>query len=189
MNDEKENLPEEESNDPQSSESQSSESESSEPESTEPSDESTETVSSIPTEPEQVSAPPPPPPSASEPAGEPTLASPGDRFLAALIDGILTVAVYIIPILGWIVGFAYSLTKDALPFLDGQSIGKKAMKIRVVKEDTNEPITNDYGAAVLRAISLMIPIFGIVDALMVLSSDRKRFGDKWAKTKVIKEKA
>ena len=124
--------------------------------------------------------------SAPEVAGN--LATPLDRFLAALIDGILMSVVSAIP-LGFIVGLAYALTKDALPFLDGQSIGKKLMKMRVVKEDPGAEITNDYGAAAVRGLSLLIPIFGLIDALMVFGQDRKRFGDKWAGTKVIKLEA
>lgn len=119
---------------------------------------------------------------------QPNLANAGDRFVAALIDGLLVGAVQFVPILGWIVGLAYQLTKDALPFLDGQSLGKKVMKIRVVTYDTQQPITEDYGKAVVRVVSLIIPIFGIVDAIMVLvDPERRRFGDKWANTKVIKE--
>lgn len=117
------------------------------------------------------------------------LATAGDRFLASLIDGILISVASVIPIIGTIVGIAYFLTKDALPFLNGQSIGKKAMKIRVLEEQTGEAITNKWDKAIVRSISLMIPIFGIVDAFMVLTEDRKRFGDKWAKTIVIKEQS
>jgi uncharacterized RDD family membrane protein YckC len=94
-------------------------------------------------------------------------------------------AVSFIPVAGWIAGIVYGLTKDALPFLEGQSIGKKAMKIRVLRDADETPITNDYGAAIIRVIPGWIPLFNIVDALMVFSSDRKRFGDQWAKTKVV----
>jgi uncharacterized RDD family membrane protein YckC len=114
------------------------------------------------------------------------LASAGDRFVAALIDGILISVTYIIPFIGWLIGLAYQLTKDALPFLDGQSLGKKVMKLRVLDSDTHEPITEKYDKAVIRAVSLIIPIFGIVDAFMVLTDERLRFGDKWAKTYVVK---
>lgn len=125
-------------------------------------------------------------------------ADPAQRFLAALIDGLvsyvpfllLTVINYRLAILGWIIALGYSLTKDALPeisgFLGGQSIGKKLMKIKVIREDTGQGILGDYGTAIVRQVSLMIPLFGIVDAIMVLSDDRKRFGDKWAKTIVVK---
>ncbi len=117
------------------------------------------------------------------------MATPMDRFLAVFIDGILMSVAGAIPYVGWLLGLGYFFTKDALPFLDGQSIGKKAMKLRVVNAETGEPITEDYQSSVIRALSLAIPVFGIVDALMVLGSERLRFGDKWAKTKVIKLEA
>jgi uncharacterized RDD family membrane protein YckC len=123
------------------------------------------------------------------------LATPGQRFLAALIDGlVITVAVLaastIHSSLGALVnllGLGYQLTKDAIPQLGGQSIGKKAMKIKVVKEDTGEMITGDWGTSIIRYVSLLIPFFNIVDALMVFSGDHRRFGDKWAKTVVVQE--
>ncbi|GAB3335571.1 hypothetical protein GCM10027299_44680 [Larkinella ripae] len=125
-------------------------------------------------------------------------ADPAQRFLAALIDGLityipfflLTVISYRLAFLGWILMLGYQLTKDALPemggYLGGQSIGKKLMKIKVIREDTGQSLLGDYGTAIVRQVSLMIPFFGIVDAFMVLTDERKRFGDKWAKTVVIK---
>jgi uncharacterized RDD family membrane protein YckC len=77
------------------------------------------------------------------------------------------------------------LVRDALPFLDGQSIGKKAMKTRAVLEDSGAPITNDYKSSVLRNILLFIPIVSLVDALFIFGDERKRLGDKLAKTTVI----
>ena len=125
-------------------------------------------------------------------------ADPGQRFVAALIDGIvgyvpfflLTMINYRLAMIGWIILLGYSLTKDALPefsgYLGGQSIGKKLMKIKVIREDTGRGIVGDYGTAIVRQVSLMIPVFGLIDALMVLGDERKRFGDKWAKTIVVK---
>lgn len=123
-----------------------------------------------------------------------TKATAADRFLAALIDGILcSIPLYLfIPLSfnfimpGYIIALAYQLTKDALPFLNGQSIGKRLMKIKVVKQDTGEMITNDYGTAIIRQLSLLIPVFNIIDAAMVLGSEGLRFGDQWAKTRVVK---
>jgi uncharacterized RDD family membrane protein YckC len=78
------------------------------------------------------------------------------------------------------------LTRDALPFLDGQSIGKKAMKLRAVSFETGKPLTSNWGPSVIRNIVLYIPFFALVE-LIVLSNnkDGQRFGDQWAKTKVI----
>ena len=116
------------------------------------------------------------------------------RFAAAFIDGIvgnvpfwiLAIVSYKLAMIGYVFTIGYLLTKDALPFLNGQSVGKKLMGIKVVKEETGQMLTNDYGTAITRQVSLLIPLFNIVDALMVFSDERKRFGDKWAKTVVVK---
>ncbi|GAB4041473.1 RDD family protein [Spirosoma jeollabukense] len=125
-------------------------------------------------------------------------ATPLQRFIAAFIDGIIgNLAVWLLMIVsynlitvGYIITIGYLLTKDALPemggYLGGQSIGKKLMGIKVIKEDTGGSLVGDYGTAITRQVSLLIPFFNIIDALMVFSADSKRFGDKWAKTIVIK---
>ena len=122
----------------------------------------------------------------------------GQRFVAAFIDGLVGSVPYILlsfvsyqlAMIGYAANLAYFLTKDALPevggFLGGQSIGKKIMNIKVIREDTGQGILGDYGTAIVRQISLIIPLFNIVDALMVLGDEKKRFGDKWAKTIVVK---
>lgn len=125
-------------------------------------------------------------------------ASPLQRFVAAFIDGIvgylpawIFLAIsYKLLMVGYAIAIGYLLTKDALPeiggFLGGQSIGKKLMGIKAIKEDTGSSLVGDYGTSITRQVSLLIPLFGFVDALMVFSDDRKRFGDKWAKTIVVK---
>ena len=113
------------------------------------------------------------------------LASPGARFVAALIDGVLAGIASAVPAVGIVISIAYSLVKDALPFLEGQSIGKRAMGIRAVREGTGEPLTNDYVTAIVRQVSLWIPLFNIIDACMVFTDHRRRFGDRWAKTVVV----
>jgi uncharacterized RDD family membrane protein YckC len=120
------------------------------------------------------------------PAPAPEPATAGSRFLANLLDGIVGGVPALIPIVGWIWAILYSFTKDALPFLGGQSVGKKVMGLRVVNVETGKPIKGDYGTAITRQLSLFIPFFGFVDACMVFSSEGRRFGDKWAKTVVVK---
>lgn len=119
---------------------------------------------------------------------EAQLATMGNRILAVLIDGLIAGACSIVPVVGALVGMAYILTRDALPFLDGQSIGKKAMKLRAVSAETGKPLTNDWGPSVIRNVVLYIPFFAIVE-LIVLSNnkDGQRLGDQWAKTKVVVE--
>ncbi|UFH57054.1 RDD family protein [Spirosoma sp. KNUC1025] len=125
-------------------------------------------------------------------------ATPLQRFVAAFIDGIVAYVPAMILIalsrnlgmIGYVIAIAYMLTKDALPatggFLGGQSVGKKLMGIKAVKEDSGASLLGDYGTAITRQVPLIIPLFGIIDALMVFSSDGKRFGDKWANTIVVK---
>jgi uncharacterized RDD family membrane protein YckC len=115
------------------------------------------------------------------------LASPGDRFVAVLIDWILMGALNFVPYIGWAAAVAYYLLRDALPFLDGQSLGKKAIRLRVLDEYTGMPITEKYDKAAIRMLSQFIPVFNLIDAVMVFSDDKKRFGDKWAGTVVVKE--
>ncbi|GAB4016546.1 hypothetical protein GCM10028773_10030 [Spirosoma koreense] len=125
-------------------------------------------------------------------------ATPLQRFVAAFIDGIvgnlafwlLWMVSYRLSTIGYVIAIGYLLTKDALPavgdFLGGQSVGKKLMGIRVIKESTGASLLGDYGTAITRQIPLLIPLLNLVDALMVFSSDGKRFGDKWANTIVVK---
>ena len=121
-------------------------------------------------------------------------ATAGQRFLAYLIDvfvislpvGILVAIAPSLQVVAQILVIAYIFLRDSLPFFNGQSIGKKAMSIKAVKEDTGASIVGDYGAGFIRNVSQMIPILNLVDAFMVFSSDGKRFGDKWAKTIVVK---
>ena len=117
-------------------------------------------------------------------------ASLGDRFLGGIIDWLVILAIsYLLNNLGWtlsyLVSAAYLLVRDALPFLDGQSIGKKVMKTRSVYEDSGAPITNDYKTSFLRNILLFIPIVGLIDALFIFGGERKRLGDKIGKTIVV----
>ncbi len=68
-----------------------------------------------------------------------------------------------------------------------KALVKKVMKIRVVNYDTRQPITEDYGSAVIRGVTLMVPILGFIDMLMVFAKEGRRFGDQWANTIVISE--
>lgn len=132
-------------------------------------------------------------------AGEASLNS---RILAGLLDMLvsfgLTVAAGIMipdflgdfgPRLAGLVGLAYLLTRDCLPFLKGRSIGKTAMKLRAVT-DSGEPLTNNWQTGILRNVALIIPFFALVELIILFTREGKagqgrRLGDDWAKTKVI----
>ena len=81
------------------------------------------------------------------------------------------------------------MTRDSLPFLGGQSVGKKAMKLRVVTQQ-GASLVNNWEAALIRNAVLAIPLFGFVELIILLTREDKperglRLGDEWAKTKVI----
>jgi uncharacterized RDD family membrane protein YckC len=118
------------------------------------------------------------------------------RFLGALIDALVagTVA-YIVGIITGAVFLQYLtwglviLTKDSLPVLDGQSIGKKVMNTKAIKEDGSS-LSEDWITGATRNILLAIPLAGFVECFVILTRSGKRegglrLGDNWAKTKVI----
>lgn len=123
-----------------------------------------------------------------------------DRILAAGIDmlvaaGLYLASVWLLPSfvewLAGLVGIAYLITRDWLPFFEGQSIGKKIMKLRAVTMD-GKPLTGDWQPSLIRNGVLVIPFFGLVELFVLLTREEKpghglRLGDEWAKTKVIVE--
>jgi uncharacterized RDD family membrane protein YckC len=120
------------------------------------------------------------------------------RIIAALIDVVVSIglqisAVWILPgfasRIAWLVGIGYLVTRDTLPFLGGQSVGKKAMKLKVVTLE-DKPVTGNWEAALIRNGILIIPLFGFIELFVLLTREDKpergrRLGDEWAKTKVI----
>lgn len=129
-----------------------------------------------------------------------TLASFNTRATAALLDVVMALGIAIglavlLPgfadRLAWLTGGAYLVTRDSLPFLGGQSVGKKAMKLRVVTLDGKSLIGN-WEAALIRNGVLVIPLFAFVELFILLTREDKpergrRLGDEWAKTRVIVE--
>lgn len=99
-----------------------------------------------------------------------------DRFLSTILG--------LLPLLGLVL---YQLCMEI--FSNGQSIGKKALGLKVVRIDGQEPSLGDY---LLRAVFHLIDTFfsfGIIGALMISSSDKnQRLGDMTATTTVIKKK-
>ncbi|MEW6227992.1 MAG: RDD family protein [Bacillota bacterium] len=132
------------------------------------------------------------------------------RFVAALIDGLIgSVPAFIVPILGGLVGAAYTLTKDALVFeltkdvqWKNRSIGKKLMGLQVVNLGGGDV---DMTVSVKRNITLAIGsivaivpvlgwvvggvvggVLGLIEILLVLAdAGGRRLGDKFANTQVI----
>ena len=117
------------------------------------------------------------------------------RIIAAVIDyGAVIIASIVLgsilpSILSSVVSLAalgYILTKDSLPFLGGQSIGKKVMKLRAVTAD-GKPLTGNWEKGVLRNAFLIIAPVELVVLLLREEKPEKgrRLGDDFAKTKVI----
>lgn len=139
---------------------------------------------------------------AGDAAGE---LAPGDglapfnpRIVAAVIDllvglGITISCIWVLPgLLEWIgqlVGLAYFVTRDSLPFLAGQSVGKKAIKLKVTTLE-GASLAGNWHAALIRNGILLIPFFALVELYILLTRENgvdrgRRLGDEWAKTKVI----
>ncbi len=130
------------------------------------------------------------------------LAGVGPRIGAYLIDSLIVIAVYFLAILLltqggmtglWLIipvvilSWLYFLLCEV--FMNGQTVGKKALDIKVVKLDGSRP---SVGAFILRWI--MIPIdFGIMSGAVALISivatrHGQRLGDLLAGTTVVKLK-
>jgi len=122
------------------------------------------------------------------------------RITAAAIDIVVAMGItigltFILPgfasRLAWLTGIGYLLTRDSLAFLGGQSVGKKAMKIKAVTLE-GKSLVNNWEAAAIRNGVLIIPLFGLVELFILLTREDKpergrRLGDEWAKTQVILE--
>ena len=133
----------------------------------------------------------------------------GKRFLAALIDAVITVVISFVPLVGGLAASAYWLVRDGmeLEFMDRRSIGKKVMKLRPVTLDGSpmDLVTSAKrnwifaigGIAQLFAVTIIgiviaIPLamaaiaLGLIEIVLVLTDpEGRRLGDKWAGTKVI----
>lgn len=121
------------------------------------------------------------------------------RLLGGLIDGLVAtglgvVVTFLLPDLlsklSTVVWIGYMMTRDSIPFLKGQSIGKTAMKLKALKQDGSD-LVNDWQTGVIRNILMVVPFFGpLVEAIVLVSRDGKpekgmRLGDDFVKTKVV----
>ena len=122
------------------------------------------------------------------------LAHPGKRFQGQFADGVIAyvlgvvtfyfidnillreVAVYS----GFFIGLVYFLFSDAMP--NGQSIGKKLLKIQVVNATTKQPCTPLE--SFLRNITFPL---GLFDWVFIFFGQHKRLGDFIASTIVVKK--
>ena len=109
-----------------------------------------------------------------------------NRILAFIIDVMLSFGLFLVPFVGPFIAIAYFFARDVFSFLDGQSVGKKAMNLRVVTLD-GQPITDNWGAALLRNLPLLFCGISLFVELVVMFSNEnnRRLGDLWAGTRVV----
>lgn len=146
----------------------------------------------------------------SRAAGEQALAPRGSRLAARILDSIILVAVALPPVMAGgalgggspkpgtamlvLVGLAViALGGVNLYFLsrDGQTLGKKAVKVRIVMLDGGQArlgrilLLRILAPGLLGAIPIAGPIFGLVDALFIFGVEQRCLHDYMAGTKVV----
>ncbi len=128
---------------------------------------------------------------------KPELAGAGSRIAAYLIDTVIMIlflviiaVISIVYKMGWLFVFAWiaflllPLYYVIFEMRDGQSPGKKFLKIKVVDKEFKNI---DFVKAFIRNITKAIPFWPIVGVLLIaLTENRQRLGDMLAGTLVIK---
>jgi uncharacterized RDD family membrane protein YckC len=106
------------------------------------------------------------------------------RTGAAAVDLLIVLPMGFIPFINFALILGYGLIRDAHPRLKGRSIGKHLFGIEVISVYTKKSLKNDYPNAITRSLPL---IFFCVDFVFILLlPKRRRLGDLWAKTVVIR---
>ncbi len=143
----------------------------------------------------------------SWPAGK---ADPSKRAVAAIIDAVIAVLIGLVPWVGGLVAAAYWVLRDGMEFefMDHRSVGKKIMKLRPVTADGGKldmmmSVQRNWmfgfggilaflvyipflGWLLMIPVGLLAMVIGIVELIKVFTDEEgRRFGDVWAKTKVI----
>jgi len=135
------------------------------------------------------------------------------RFIAALIDGIISSILIYIPILGALVGAVYTLTKDVIAYeitkntdFKNRSIGKRIMGLEIVSLEGKDI---DWTISIKRNLPLAIgsilaivpvlgwalggivgAVVGIIECVLVLTDNEgRRMGDRLANTQVVSSEA
>jgi uncharacterized RDD family membrane protein YckC len=125
------------------------------------------------------------------------LATHSQRLRAKLIDAALYVAPYFMLqakddagwiVCGLIVALALLCVQAWLLTKDGQSIGKRALGIKIVRSEVGGNggfVTNVLVRGVVASIPNAIPMYWIVDSLFVFRRDRRCIHDLIAGTRVV----
>ena len=135
-------------------------------------------------------------------------ASPGRRFLAQFVDGLILMVPFIALTIGSVVTnkgrpdpeawsnpfglmmilwlFGIVLYEALFLSRNGQTPGKMALKLRVVRPDGGKISAGQaWGRAFSRSVLSFTRILGIVDVLMIFSSEGRTLHDRMARTRVI----
>ncbi len=144
------------------------------------------------------------------------LASFGRRFAAILIDGLLVTLPVLVPAVlvylllslahaqdrmlealrresafsaGWLtlgVGILYFLYEGLMLASGGQTVGKRAMRVKVVTAEGGDITAGQaWSRAVLRQILAIAPGLGLIDYLAAIGLERATLHDRVAKTRVV----
>jgi len=146
-----------------------------------------------------------------------SLAERGSRLAAVIVDSLITFALYLPLLIGVLVSdgrqgdahetpvaliigglisvvgaIALIVYTVQLVSQRGQTIGKRALDIKVVRGD-DSPIglgrsfwLRNFVPALIGIVPLLGPMFSLVDILMIFSDDRRCLHDRIADTKVVK---
>ncbi len=115
------------------------------------------------------------------------LVFPRTRIAAWLVDSVVTLGLGIVfGGLGWLAGTGYWLLRDGL--FNGQSIGKRLMRMRVVVAPDGHPCT--FGESAVRNVLWVIPVMNAVTALtglyyLVHDPQGQHWGDRLARSTVV----
>jgi uncharacterized RDD family membrane protein YckC len=134
-------------------------------------------------------------------------ASASRRFGGMFVDGFLLLFVAYLPTFFWTasrqvdpsrpdpLGLAVQVLVPGILFIiyeavmlsrDGQTLGKKAMGIKVVNADGSEVQGGQaWKRAISRYLMQLTYVLGFIDSLMVFSQNRRTLHDRFAKTLVV----
>jgi uncharacterized RDD family membrane protein YckC len=140
-----------------------------------------------------------------------TLADIGSRVAAAFIDTLLQIVFYILLVIamllihnfaptfwydyyGWLIGgalliyaiisYGYFIIMELK--MNGRTLGKKAMKLRTIRNN-GQPITFKH-SAIRNLVKIFLDLYGIGIVFIFLTKNHKRIGDFAASTIVVIEK-
>ncbi|MBA2748194.1 MAG: RDD family protein [Tatlockia sp.] len=129
------------------------------------------------------------------------LADRGTRLGAALIDSFAFIVPFGIMVagdvnttsaltgLGGLGVIALVIAQIYFLTVSGQTIGKKALNIRIIKRDTGENggfVTNVLLRGIVNSLLGTVPLYYTVDTLFIFKDDRRCIHDLIANTKVVK---